>query len=93
MWADGMGGVSGVQILGGIGAALFGVWMVVIGAYMLLSPRAWFRLPRWLAFRGALTQKQHATGWRALQVRITGGVLVGTIVWVLYDMFLAGPSR
>lgn len=49
---------------------------------MLLSPRAWFRLPGWLAFRDTLTQK-HATGWGALQIRIVGVVLIDDRVGAL----------
>jgi len=64
--------------------------MAINAVFMLVSPRAWFRLPGWVAARGSLTKERYAARWGAVQIRITGAVMIGTILWVIYDMFLSG---
>jgi len=72
-------------ILGWSIVVLLGICMAVNGAFMLASPRAWFRLPHWLGKRGSLTEKKYARGWGAIQVRLAGGMILATITWVVYD--------
>jgi hypothetical protein len=62
--------------------------MTINGAFMLVSPRAWFRLPGWLKRQGSLTEDKYARGWRAIQLRLTGAMILAAIAWVLYDMLL-----
>ena len=62
----------------------FGVLLAVNGAFMLASPRAWFRLPRWMGLQGSLTEEKYSTGWGALQVRLTGAVFLAFIAWPVY---------
>jgi hypothetical protein len=35
--------------------------MLINGFYMLISPKAWFALPKWLALQGVLTPERYAT--------------------------------
>ncbi len=76
------------QIVGLCCAILLGLVLAINAAFMLVSPRAWFRLPGWLKRQGSLTKDKFATGWGAIQVRLTGAVILATIAWVLYDMLL-----
>jgi uncharacterized protein YjeT (DUF2065 family) len=77
-----------MQILGWLTVAAVGVVLVVNGLFMVLSPRAWFRLPSWIPGRGSLTEKRYGSGWGAIPVRLLGAILVGVVVWVLYDSLL-----
>jgi hypothetical protein len=81
----------GVEMLifGRIVAALLGLVMLVNASFMLVSPRAWFNLPSWLRASGALTKEKYSTGFRAVQVRVTGALMIGIVCWVIYDMFLS----
>ena len=82
--------VAGVlmRILGWLVLAVIGVGFVVNGLFMLLSPRAWFRLPDWISGRGSLAEKRYGSGWGAIQVRLLGAIFIGVVVWVLYDSLL-----
>lgn len=64
---------------------LVGVVMAVNGACMMVSPRAWFRLPRWIRAQGSITEEQYGSGGWALLLRITGAAILATIAWVIYD--------
>jgi hypothetical protein len=87
-----------IEILLGIGmltkfiglsiALLVGVLITINALYMLISPRAWFRLPSFLRFNGTLTEKKHAEGLGADKVRLLGAIFLTGIGWVLYDLFL-----
>lgn len=77
-----------MQILGWLTVAAVGVVLVVNGLFMVLSPRAWSRLPSWIPGRGSLTEKRYGSGFGAIQVRIVGALFLGVIVWVLYDSLL-----
>ena len=79
---------SGWHVVGWSIAALVAIIMVVNAVFMLLSPRAWFRLPKWVGAWGSLTQERYSTGWGGIQVRITGAVILGGIGWVLYDFLI-----
>jgi hypothetical protein len=79
-----------VVIVGAIAAIALASLLVINGAFMLASPRAWFELPDWLAAtRGPLTREKYSSGWGAVQVRLTGAAFLGTVVWVIYDKFLS----
>jgi len=58
-------------------------------AFMAASPRAWFRLPGWLRTQGSLTERKYATGSGAIQVRITGALILFGMVWCLYETLKA----
>jgi len=54
------------------------------GLFMLVSPRAWFRLPRWIRTQGSFTEAKCESGWGAIQVRVLGGVFLLAAVGLLY---------
>jgi hypothetical protein len=77
-----------LHILGWVSLLLL-IGLIAINAlFMLISPQAWFRLPGWIRAQGTLTEKKYGTGFGAIQVRITGVLVIGVIVWVLYDSLL-----
>lgn len=67
-------------------AIAVGVFVTINAAFMLASPRTWFRLPGWLRAQGSLAADKYSRGWGAIQVRLLGGIILGAIVWVLYDI-------
>jgi hypothetical protein len=67
--------------------AATGLIVGVNALYMLISPRAWFRLPRWIRAEGSLTKENYSTGWGAIQVRLTGALTLALIGWVIYEFF------
>jgi hypothetical protein len=77
-----------LHTFGWIFCGFMGVFMLANALFMLVSPRAWFRLPSWLRAQGSLVEAKYARGGGAIQVRLTGALLLGFIVWVLYEMFL-----
>jgi hypothetical protein len=77
-----------IRIVGACIAAIVGLLMTINAAFMLASPRAWFRLPVWLRAQGALTEDRYSSGWGAVQIRLTGAVILAALAWVIYDMFL-----
>jgi hypothetical protein len=77
-----------LRIVGLCIAVVVGVVMTINAAFMLVSPRSWFRLPTWLRAQGSLIEDKYASGWGAIQVRATGALILGAIAWVLYDMLL-----
>jgi hypothetical protein len=76
------------RIVGWSIAILVGLLMTINSAFMLASPRAWFRLPGWLRAQGSLAEDKYASGWGAIQIRVTGAIILAVIAWVLYDMLL-----
>ncbi|HWY69216.1 MAG TPA: hypothetical protein VNX88_11140 [Terriglobales bacterium] len=77
-----------ISIVGACIAVIVGVLMTINAAFMLASPRAWFHLPVWLRAQGSLTEDRYSSGWGAVQIRVTGALILGARAWVLYDMFL-----
>ena len=70
-------------------AIALGLLFVTNGAFMLVSPIAWFKLPEWFAPRSAhITPEKYACGW-ALELRLVGLVFLGMPIWVVYDMFFS----
>jgi hypothetical protein len=45
-----------LHLLGWVGIAVIVVVIAVNAAFMLISPRAWFRLPEWFQGRGSMTE-------------------------------------
>jgi hypothetical protein len=73
-------------IFGRIVAVLVGLILLVNGAFMLVSPRAWFRLPYYLRATGTATEKRFESGLGEVQTRLAGGVMVAGILWVVFDL-------
>ena len=74
-----------MQVLGWIVIAVVGAFLVVNASVMLVSPRAWFRLPGWLRAQGALTEERYGSGFGAIQLRIGAALILGTIAWITFD--------
>jgi hypothetical protein len=74
-------------ILGRVIAVLFGIVMFINAAFMLVSPKAWFGLPSWLRAQGTLRKEKYSSGVRAVEIQITGAVMIAVLVWVVYDFF------
>lgn len=66
------------------GAAILAGGLLVNGFFMLISPRRWYRLPRWLPATGSLQESMYSAGWGAVQVRLVGATFIGVTAWVLY---------
>jgi hypothetical protein len=76
------------QIFGWFIAVCVGLIVIVNSLYMLISPRSWFSLPRWIRAAGTLPEDKFSAGWGGLQVRVTGALFLVVIGWVLYDSIL-----
>jgi hypothetical protein len=75
-----------IRVIGWIVVAFVVIVMTINAAFMLISPRAWFRLPVWLRAQGTLTEDRYSAGWGAVQLRIAGALMLGSIGWVAYAM-------
>jgi hypothetical protein len=75
-----------IHIVGWIVVAAVVVLMTINASFMLVSPRAWFRLPGWLRAQGTLTEERYTVGWGALQLRIAGALILASLGWVAYAM-------
>lgn len=74
------------QVVGWCCGILFVSVVSINAAYMLVSPQAWYRLPSWLRLNGSLTEDRYSTGWGAIQIRLTGAMILAAIAWVICDM-------
>jgi hypothetical protein len=68
-------------------AVLFAIWWFVLGLIMLVSPQACWRLPIWLRGTGSLPKEKYSKGWGAIQIRMMGALMIGVLIWVIYDAF------
>jgi len=68
--------------------AVVAVHMVINAAFMLASPRAWFRLPAWLRTQLPLTEQKYAIGWGGILVRSAGAAMLGVMAWVLHALLI-----
>ena len=76
-----------------IGVICFVITIAAVGGnaiVMLISPRAWFRLPHWIRLSGSITEAKFSTGKGALQVRMLGGCFLILTLWFLHGC-LARP--
>jgi hypothetical protein len=72
------------MIVGVFCAVVVAFALAVNGVYMLVSPRAWFRLPVLIRLSGTLTERKYGSGLGAVQVRLTGGIMLALISWYIY---------
>jgi hypothetical protein len=71
---------------------LFGVICFVIAVVavtgnavlMLVSPRAWFKVPQWIRLSGSLAAERFSSGWGAIQVRILGACFLAVMAWFVH---------
>jgi hypothetical protein len=77
------------QILGWTMGAVVALVLLINALFMLISPRAWFRFPKWLPARNsAMTEERYGSGPDAIATRITGAVIIAFILYILFDVFL-----
>ncbi len=62
--------------------------MLVNGSVMLISPSRWFSM-RWWFKLSAVTAERYSRGLGAVQVRILGGIVILSTLWMAYELFLA----
>ncbi len=75
------------SVLGLTFVCLFGAFFLLNGLLMAISPRAWFRLPRWIGVHGRLHYEKPSDVPAAnLQVRIVGIGWAAIVIWVIYDV-------
>jgi hypothetical protein len=68
-------------------AALMLVWMLVAGVLMLTSPRRWAKLPDWISLRGSIRRSVANTWFGRLEIRLTGLILSGSVLYMLAGLF------
>jgi hypothetical protein len=78
-----------IRTVGWVSLVVLGVVLTINGIFMLISPRAWFRLPEWIRAQGSLTESKYASGWGAIAVRMVGAAWLAGIGWVLYSLIAA----
>jgi amino acid permease len=77
------------QLLGWTAVVVVAAILFVNALFMLISPRAWFRLPRWFPTRNsAMTEEKYGSGPDAIATRLTGAVMLAFILYIFYDAFL-----
>ena len=69
-----------------ITAILIGLAWIANALLMLLSPRSWFRLPRWTGVHGSM---KYSDGRGDVAVRMLGVGFLGGFAWVVYDLLLS----
>ena len=72
------------QAIGVVCLILVVVAVAFNASFMLISPRAWFRLPFWMRLGGGLDERKYLNGWGAIQVRLLGACFLAVMIWVLY---------
>ena len=76
-------------IIARVMAIVFISLLLMNGFVMLVSPVRWFSMKWWLKLQGTLTAERYSRGFGALQVRILGGIVIVSILWMAYELFLA----
>ena len=76
-----------MQLITRIFEGLVGIYLLVNGMFMLVSPRAWFRLPYWLSAIGSLREGKHSGGRGAVKVRAGGAAILVLLAWAIHQMF------
>jgi len=59
--------------------------MLINAFYMLISPKAWFALPRWLGLQGVLTPERYGNRWAA-RVRVQGAIIIVMAAWIATEL-------
>ena len=70
------------------------VMMIVANAlYMLISPKAWLRLPGWLRLGGELALQRYGNNRGLLKVRILGAIFIATVIWIAAELLTSTSNR
>ena len=79
------------QIIGILCLVLVALVVLVNAAPMVISPRSWFRMPRWIRLSGSLSETKYASGWGAIQIRLLGACFLAIMAWFLHGCFSISP--
>jgi hypothetical protein len=60
--------------------------MLINALYMLISPKAWWELPKWLGLQGVMTKERYGNRRGALQVRALGAMIIATCGWIAINV-------
>ena len=71
--------------------ATFAITLVINGAFMFISPRAWLRLPDWFPSAGPSFRERYADGRGLIELRFMGAALLAFIGWMTYESLFACP--
>jgi hypothetical protein len=64
---------------------VLGAILTINAVVMLISPRAWFKLPNWIRAQGTLSERKNSRGFGAFELRVLGALMLAAIAWVVYD--------
>jgi hypothetical protein len=78
------------HFLGWTFAILTLLMMTINAAFMLFSPRLWFRLPSWIRANARFTHEKHTSGLGGAQVRILGGVVLLVLAVIVVAIIVGG---
>jgi hypothetical protein len=79
------------QIVGMVCLIVTVVAVVTNATLMLISPKIWFRVPRWIRFSGSLSETQYRSGWGAIQIRLLGACFLAIMIWFLHGCVSGMP--
>lgn len=79
------------QLIGMVCFIVVVVAVVSNGALMLVSPRLWFRAPRWVRLSGSLSEAKYSSGWGAIQIRLLGACFLAIMIWFLHGCMAGRP--
>jgi len=65
-----------MQLLISVFSAALLMQVFINGFYLLISPKAWSRLPKWLRFRGPKAEDNRSEGHSEFRMRLAGVLLV-----------------
>jgi hypothetical protein len=82
-----------VRILATAFAIICALMMTINGMFMLISPRAWFRLPAWMRASGVLTREKYSDGGLSLLIRLLGAMILILIGGVTFDLIVENIKR
>ncbi len=58
--------------------------MAVNAIVMLVSPKAWSKLPNWIRAQGFWFEAKCASGGGSIEARVTGAILLALVIPFLY---------
>jgi len=73
-----------MRLVGLIVVGLLVLLGIFSSTYMLISPRRWLTLPRWLRGFGSMSLEKNAKGLGASRVRLIGGLILAGLLWECY---------
>lgn len=60
------------------------------GLFMLISPKLWFRMPRWMRLSN-LPEAKFSDGWGGIQIRLLGAIFLALVAYFANGIVYGGP--